>query len=299
MKYIYNPVTNNLDKTADIKADGGIVSKEPGLFENLPILNQGINAPKKPLEVNHTLNLPKSSKVKKKISTEKPTYFFDTPEGVDHVTKTLSTFENMKPGEAQLLNKEIKLGVLNSEVKGLKKFDNMDPYSFPSDPEQGRRLRNIQNLEKNLGYTYNPKPEPKKNIAQVNRENFLAKKKEREHKAYMEKEYGEKTMNNRLVQKIARNKKAGRADYQDFATHDIISAETMKDKAKKYLKENKPAKLDMAEIESGFRQIEDTRKVLNDLRRSDEEAKLRYQQKINGPNRDDYRGLGSLLGEKE
>ena len=132
--------------------------KNEKLFENLPILNQGINAPKKPLEINTSLNLSKTSNVKKKNSTGGPinktreTFFFDRPEGINHVTKTLDTFEDMKPGEANLLNKEMKLGVLNSEVKGLKKFDNMDPYSFPSDPEQGRRLRNIQNLEKNLNW---------------------------------------------------------------------------------------------------------------------------------------------------
>jgi len=201
----------------------------------------------------------------------------------------------MKPGEAQLLNKEMKLGVLNSEVKGLKKFDHYDKSSYLSDPEQARRLKNIKKLEDDLGYTYNPKPEPKKNVAQVNRENFLAKKKEREQKAYMEREYGEKAMNKRLVQKIYQNKKAGREDYENFATHDVVSAEMMRDKAKKYLQKNVP-QLDMSGIETGFAQIEDTRKVLADLKRSDEEAKLKYQKKIRDS--DEYRGLGSLLGEK-
>ena len=41
--------------------------KNEKLFENLPILNQGINAPKKPLEINTSLNLSKTSNVKKKI----------------------------------------------------------------------------------------------------------------------------------------------------------------------------------------------------------------------------------------
>ena len=283
MKYIYNPTTNNLDKTEDIG------KKEEGLFENLPILNQGINAPKD------------SSKVKKNFSSGGPinktkeTFFFDRPEGINHVTKTLDTFEDMKPGEANLLNKEMKLGVLNSEVKGLKKFDHYDKSSYLSDPEQARRLKNIKKLEDDLGYTYNPKPEPKKNVAQVNRENFLAKKKEREQKAYMEREYGEKAMNKRLVQKIYQNKKAGREDYENFATHDVVSAEMMRDKAKKYLQKNVP-QLDMSGIETGFAQIEDTRKVLADLKRSDEEAKLKYQKKIRDS--DEYRGLGSLLGEK-
>ena len=283
MKYIYNPTTNNLDKTEDIG------KKEEGLFENLPILNQGINAPKD------------SSKVKKNFSSGGPinktkeTFFFDRPEGINHVTKTLDTFEDMKPGEANLLNKEMKLGVLNSEVKGLKKFDHYDKSSYLSDPEQARRLKNIKKLEDDLGYTYNPKPEPKKNVAQVNRENFLAKKKEREQKAYMGREYGEKAMNKRLVQKIYQNKKAGREDYENFATHDVVSAEMMRDKAKKYLQKNVP-QLDMSGIETGFAQIEDTRKVLADLKRSDEEAKLKYQKKIRDS--DEYRGLGSLLGEK-
>tara|TARA_R110002126_G_scaffold10739_1_gene49292 strand:+ start:279 stop:518 length:240 start_codon:yes stop_codon:yes gene_type:complete len=60
MKYIHNPVTNTLDKTEDIGND-------EKLFENLPILNQGINAPKKPLEITTSLNLPKTSNVKKKF----------------------------------------------------------------------------------------------------------------------------------------------------------------------------------------------------------------------------------------
>ena len=211
------------------------------------------------------------------------------------MTKTLETFEDMKPGEAKLLNKEMKLGVLKHEIDGLKPFDNFDKTTYPSDPETRRRLKNISKIETDLGYV----AKPTKSIAQINREEFLKKKKDREFKAHMEKEYGNKAINQRNLKAQYKNKKAGKDRYDGFATHDVVIAETMKAEAKKYLKENKPAKLDMAEIESGFRQIEDTRKVLNDLRRSDEEAKLRYQQKINGPNRDDYRGLGSLLGEKE
>ena len=144
MKYIYNPTTNNLDKTEDIG------KKEEGLFENLPILNQGINAPKD------------SSKVKKKFSSGGPinktreTFFFDRPEGINHVTKTLETFEDMKPGEAKLLNKEMKLGVLKHEIDGLKPFDNFDKTTYPSDPETRRRLKNISKIETDLGYVAKP-----------------------------------------------------------------------------------------------------------------------------------------------
>ena len=46
----------------------------------------------------------------------------------------------------------MKLSVLKDEIGGLKKYDNLDRTSYPSDPEQRRRLKNIDKLEKSLGY---------------------------------------------------------------------------------------------------------------------------------------------------
>ena len=87
----------------------------------------------------------------------KSTYPFDTPQGIDHVTKIMKeeATHKLSPKENKdidILNKEMKLSVLKDEIGGLKKFDNLNPRSFPSDPEQNRRLKNIDKLEKSLGY---------------------------------------------------------------------------------------------------------------------------------------------------
>jgi len=91
---------------------------------------------------------------KKEFPIKKP-YVFDTPEGVDHVTKTLQedNIEKMTPfkkDQLDKLNREMKLSLLKSEEKSLKKFMNEDPSSYPSDPEQRGKLMNIQALEKSL-----------------------------------------------------------------------------------------------------------------------------------------------------
>ena len=80
----------------------------------------------------------------------KPTWFFDTAKGVDHLTDTLKTYEDITPEEASKMNKETKLGLIKTEEKKLKKFSNEDISSYPSDPEQMRILTNIDNLEKDL-----------------------------------------------------------------------------------------------------------------------------------------------------
>lgn len=89
--------------------------------------------------------------------SEKSTYPFDTPQGIDHVTKIMKeeAAHKLSPKENKdidILNKEMKLSVLKSEIDGIQKFDNLNPRSFPSDPEQSRRLKNIDKLEKSLGY---------------------------------------------------------------------------------------------------------------------------------------------------
>ena len=93
--------------------------------------------------------------IKKSFPIKKP-YAFDTPEGVDHVTKTMAedNIEKLTPfkkDQLDKLNREMKLSLLKSEEQTLKKFQNEDPSSYPSDPEQRGKLMNIQALEKSLG----------------------------------------------------------------------------------------------------------------------------------------------------
>ena len=64
----------------------------------------------------------------------KPTWYFDTPEGVDHMLNTMRDHSDHKWTE-----------------KKLKKFDNADPSTYPSDPEQTRILTNIKAHEDSLG----------------------------------------------------------------------------------------------------------------------------------------------------
>ena len=90
----------------------------------------------------------------KKSPIKKP-FFFDTPQGVDHVTNTVAedSIEKMTPlkkDQLDKLNRDMKLSLLKSEEKTLKKFMNEDPSTYPSDPEQRGKLMNIQALEKSL-----------------------------------------------------------------------------------------------------------------------------------------------------
>ena len=275
MKYIMNPVTGVLDETKDIK----------------PIP-----------EIKTELDLTKSSN-EKKNSSDKPTYFFDTVEGVNHVTDTLQKHENLKSDDAKLLNKEMKLGVLSHEIAGTKQLDHHDKSTYLSDPEQKRRILNISKLEKDLGYTnfVNPpifknninKIKPPKTTPQINREKFLKSKEEKEFKQHMEKEYGEAAMNKRMLQKIYKNKKAGKEDYEDFQSYEIVSAEIMRDEAKEKLKKHKPQ--DMGSIAKSLHQLEQYRKDLQDIRRGDLRAKQKYESIINRENEDQYKGIGSIL----
>tara|TARA_R100000963_G_scaffold387_1_gene549 strand:+ start:128 stop:1234 length:1107 start_codon:yes stop_codon:yes gene_type:complete len=124
---------------------GGYIDKEQRLYENLKV--PGYETPEKS-NVSY-------SRLKQK---EKGTYPFDTPQGIDHVTKIMKeeATHKLSPKENKnidILNKEMKLSVLKDEIGGLKKYDNLDRTSYPSDPEQRRRLKNIDKLEKSLGYT--------------------------------------------------------------------------------------------------------------------------------------------------
>ena len=92
--------------------------------------------------------------IKKSFPIKKP-YAFDTPEGVDHVTKTMAedNIEKLTPfkkDQLDKLNREMKLSLLKSEEQSLKKFMNEDPSTYPSNPEQRGKLMNIQALEKSL-----------------------------------------------------------------------------------------------------------------------------------------------------
>ena len=91
-----------------------------------------------------------------KKSPIKAPFFFDTPRGVDHVTKTVieNSSEKLSPKELtdiNKLNRDTKLSLLKSEEQSLKKFMNEDPSSYPSDPVQRGKLMNIEKLEKSLG----------------------------------------------------------------------------------------------------------------------------------------------------
>ena len=124
---------------------GGYIDKEQRIYESLKL--PGYETAEK-----------SNVSYKKLKEKEKSNYPFDTPQGIDHVTKImkeeadhkLSSKENK---DIDILNKEMKLSVLKDEIGGVKKFNNHDRTSFPSDPEQRRRLKNIDKLEKSLGYS--------------------------------------------------------------------------------------------------------------------------------------------------
>jgi len=108
-----------------------MIKKPEGQFESI-LTNMQNSTKKKPAPVR----------------ANKPTYYFDTPQGVDHITKTLHDFTDIKPEDAVKMNKETKLALIKTEEKGLKRFDHDDISTYPSDPEQRRRLKNIENHKK-------------------------------------------------------------------------------------------------------------------------------------------------------
>ena len=92
--------------------------------------------------------------IKKNFPIKKP-YFYDTKEGIDYFTK-LSIEENPKKlnpkelADIHKLNKDMKRAALEDHSKKLKKFDNLDPTTYPSDPVQRGTLLEIGKLEKDL-----------------------------------------------------------------------------------------------------------------------------------------------------
>ncbi len=90
----------------------------------------------------------------KKKTPIKPTYFFDTPQGIDHFNKTL--YENSDDPKFtkevyQKMNRDTKVAMLKDEYSKLKPYRADDPSSYPSNEDQRARLFNISNLEKSLG----------------------------------------------------------------------------------------------------------------------------------------------------
>ena len=86
----------------------------------------------------------------------KKPYFYDTKEGIDYFTKELLIDQNSKKlsdnekQEIHQLGKDMKRSVLDYHSKKLKKFDNLDPTTYPSDPAQRGTLLEIGKLEKDL-----------------------------------------------------------------------------------------------------------------------------------------------------
>ena len=150
---------------------GGYIDREQRLYENLNMPGYGTpeksNVSYKKLKDAELLVDKANKKSVKQLTDlknfgrskyqEKATYPYDTPKGINWATKimkeesahTLSPKENK---DIDILNKEMKLSSLKGEIKGIKKYDNLDPTTYPSDPEQRRRLKNIADLEKDLGY---------------------------------------------------------------------------------------------------------------------------------------------------
>ena len=78
----------------------------------------------------------------------KPTYYFDTPKGIDEFTKALYEDGNMTEDEFKKMNRDTKVAMLKDEYSKLKPYRADDPSSYPSNEEQRQRLFNISNLEK-------------------------------------------------------------------------------------------------------------------------------------------------------
>jgi len=128
----------------DPTAGAYYVPKEQRIYESLKV--PGYETPEK-----------SNVSYKKLKEKEKGTYPFDTPQGIDHFTKTVKeeSPHKLSPKENKdidILNKEMKLSVLKKEIDNTPKFEHHNAESYPSDPEQRRRLKNIDKLEKSLGY---------------------------------------------------------------------------------------------------------------------------------------------------
>ena len=92
--------------------------------------------------------------IKKSFPIKKP-YYYDTKEGIDHFTKILvdenpKKLSDKEKEDIYKVGRDMKKSVLEYHSKKLKKFDNLDPTTYPSDPVQRGTLLEIGKLEKDL-----------------------------------------------------------------------------------------------------------------------------------------------------
>ena len=90
-----------------------------------------------------------------KYIVRKPIYPFHTVKNIDFATKTLKeeSVKKLTPQEEKKiddLNRDLKRDALKSEIADLVPWDDLNSASYPSDPIQGARLKNIDSLEKSL-----------------------------------------------------------------------------------------------------------------------------------------------------
>ena len=90
-----------------------------------------------------------------KYIVRKPIYPFHTVKNIDFATKTLKeeSVKKLTPQEEKKiddLNRDLKRDALKSEIADLVPWDDLNSASYPSDPIQGTRLKNIDSLEKSL-----------------------------------------------------------------------------------------------------------------------------------------------------
>ena len=119
MRYIYNPVTNDLDDTQDKnyqkKTAAGAPIQKVGGFN-----------------------------------------YYDTAEGIDHFTKTMLDDDSIntvkQKSDLLNLNTEMKEAVIKREAEYFKKnqFDSMNKDTYPSNPVVRGRLLNLSELEDNI-----------------------------------------------------------------------------------------------------------------------------------------------------
>ena len=92
--------------------------------------------------------------IKKSFPIKKP-FYYDTKEGIDHFTKILvdenpKKLSDKEKEDIYKVGRDMKRAALEDHAEKLKKFDNLDPSSYPSDPIQRGRLLEIGKLEKDL-----------------------------------------------------------------------------------------------------------------------------------------------------
>jgi len=91
--------------------------------------------------------------IKKSFPIQKP-FFYDTKDGIDHLTKTLAEDSNsLGPKdltEINKLGKNLKKAALEHHSKSVKKFESVDPKTYLSDPVQRGKVLEISKLEKDL-----------------------------------------------------------------------------------------------------------------------------------------------------